>query len=118
MLQTPILQLQVKNSNPDLDVPVFNWKETISHSLKLLKGDLNILDKITDTFNWSLLSAISEKLVQPTTSRYIWMKWVGTHGDHAEDQKSKDKVLGKIKKERSEPAHGSYKPYLKQSGLI
>lgn len=69
-----------------------------------VEGELAHFRTLTDTFVRSPLVAIAESANQPVTENSMFLKWVGTHGDHAEDQKAKHRMLGEVKKENLEKA--------------
>lgn len=75
------------------------------------KGDITYLEHAIDMFHRSPKSDIADTVGQPVNMNYLAMKWAGTHGDHAEDQKAKCRLLEEFKKEGTEKALGERELY-------
>lgn len=76
-----------------------------------VEGELAHFETLADTFKRAPIAAIAENARLPITIGSVFLKWVGTHGDHAEDQKAKHRMLGEIKKEFIEKALGEREFY-------
>ena len=81
-----------------------------------IEGDLSSFRQKIDLLNRSPLGFVAHSLDQPFNMRYLWMKWSGTHGDHAKDQKAKHRILGAMKNEQRPLALAERELYASASG--
>lgn len=65
-----------------------------------IDGENTYLKTLADTFSRAPVAAIAHNANIPISENQIWLKWVGTHGDHAKDQKAKHRRLEELKKEK------------------
>ncbi|KAL5476575.1 hypothetical protein ACEPAI_3255 [Sanghuangporus weigelae] len=64
-----------------------------------VQEELTYMDKIVDQFNRSPLATQPGGPELPLSTSFLAIKYHGTHGDHAEDQKAKHHLLGSWKQE-------------------
>ncbi|KAL5483089.1 hypothetical protein ACEPAI_8318 [Sanghuangporus weigelae] len=73
---------------------------TKNHRAETQKENLiDCINEVADIFNRSPLVATDNPPCHPLKEENVAMKFVGSHGDHAEDQKAKHRLLGKWKQE-------------------
>lgn len=57
------------------------------------RGDTHYIEEIVSLYNRSPLGSCSESSGDPVSVSSLAMKYLGMHGDHAEDQKAKHCLL-------------------------
>ncbi|KAL5531247.1 hypothetical protein ACEPAG_4124 [Sanghuangporus baumii] len=74
--------------------------QTANHQAATQKKALiESLQEAIHVYNRSPLAITQNTSCQPLNETTLAMKYLGSHGDHAEDQKAKHKLLGEWKKE-------------------
>lgn len=76
-------------------------------------GDLAYMDRAIDIFHRSSMRYVANSVKQPVNKHYVLMKLGGTHGDHAEDQKAKSRLLEDLKRVHTDIALGERELYAK-----
>ncbi|KAL5520172.1 hypothetical protein ACEPAG_9385 [Sanghuangporus baumii] len=75
-------------------------ERAVNHRAETQKNKtIACLHEAVDLFNRSPLASTDNLPGRPFNEQAIAMKFVGTHGDHAEDQKAKHRLLGEWKHE-------------------